>query len=93
MPKPVVPYNDPGPWVAAIDELLTDSAAYRRESESSRAVAERFVSGLDAGDLERFLQGLRPGVAGRVERPTIETLSPEKRALLLERLHKRRLVR
>jgi glycosyltransferase involved in cell wall biosynthesis len=93
MPKPVVPDNDPAPWVAAIQELLTDRDAYRRESEASRAVAERFVNGLDAGDLERFLLGLRPGAARHAERRTIETLSPEKRALLLERLHKRKLVR
>jgi glycosyltransferase involved in cell wall biosynthesis len=93
MPKPVVPENDAAPWVAAIEELLTDREAYRRESEASRAVAERFVSSLDAGDLERFLLGLRPGSARHAERRTIETLSPEKRALLLERLHKRRLVR
>ena len=93
MPKPVVPDNDATPWVAAIEELLTDGARYRRESETSRAVAERFVSGLDAGDLARFLLGLRPGEAHHAERATIETLSPEKRALLLERLHKRKLVR
>ena len=54
MPKPVVPDNDATPWVTAIEELLTDADTYRRESEASRTVAERFVSGLDAGDLERF---------------------------------------
>jgi glycosyltransferase involved in cell wall biosynthesis len=93
MPKPLVPDNDAAPWVAAIEELLTDGAAYRRESEGSRAVAERFVSSLDAGEMERFLLGLRPGVEHHAERSTIETLSPEKRALLLERLHKRKLAR
>lgn len=93
MPKPVVPDNDPAPWVAAIEELLTDIAAYRLESEASRVVAEKFVAGLDPGDMERFLMGLRPREAARAERPTIETLSPAKRALLLERLHKRRLGR
>jgi glycosyltransferase involved in cell wall biosynthesis len=96
MPKPVVPDNDCEPWVAAIEELLTDRDAYRRESEVSRTVAERFVGGLDAADLARFLMGLRPG-ARHSERPAerarIETLSPEKRALLLDRLHKRRVVR
>jgi glycosyltransferase involved in cell wall biosynthesis len=93
MPKPVVPDNDAAPWVAAIEELLTDRAAWQRESAASRAVAERFVSGLDAGEMERFLLRLRPGTAHHAERPTIEGLSPEKRALLLERLHKRKLVR
>ncbi len=91
MPRPVVRENDSAPWVAAIEELLEDRRAYQRESASSREAARRFVSGLDAGDLERFLLGLRPGVAVHAERATIETLSPEKRALLLQRVHKRRI--
>jgi glycosyltransferase involved in cell wall biosynthesis len=93
MPKPVVPDNDPAPWLDAIEELLTDRQAYLEESAKGRAVSERFVSGLDAGDLERFLEDLQPGAAHAAERPTIEALSPEKRALLLQRLHKRKLVR
>ena len=93
MPKPVVPDNDPAPWLAAIEKLLTDHGAYIAESATGRVVAERFVNGLNAGDLERFLQGLQPGAAHAAERPTIEALSPEKRALLLQRLHKRKLVR
>jgi glycosyltransferase involved in cell wall biosynthesis len=93
MPKPVVPDNDAAPWVAAVEELLTDREAYRRESAVSRAMAEQFVSGLDAGDLERFLSSLQPVAEHHEEQPTIEALSPEKRALLLQRLHKRNLVR
>lgn len=93
MPKPVVPENDPSPWVEAISALLSDRAAYQRESAASRETAHRFVSSLNAGDLERFLLALRPSAAAPIERSTIETLSPEKRALLLERLHKRRVAR
>src|SRR3954447_24779887 len=63
MPKPVVQPNDIAPWVAAIEELLGDRAAYERESAASRAAAERFVSGLDAAEMERYLSGLRPGSA------------------------------
>jgi hypothetical protein len=48
------------------------------------------VSGLDAGGMEAFLRALRPGDEARAERATIESLSPERRALLLERLRKRR---
>jgi glycosyltransferase involved in cell wall biosynthesis len=94
MPRPVVRSNDPAPWVAALRELLTDSAAYRRESQASRAAAQRFVGGLDAADMERYLTSLavrkdtRPD-GGHVH-ATIESLSPEKRALLLERLRKRK---
>jgi len=92
MPKPVVPDNDPAPWIAAIEELLTNREAYHLESERGRRVAERFVSGLDAGDLGRYLKQLLPAAIHAAERPTIEALSPEKRALLLQRLHKRKRV-
>src|SRR5262249_27849657 len=92
MPKPVVQANDVAPWVAAIQELLGDRDVYERESETSRAAAEAFVRSLDAGEMERYLSGMRPrsGMAGKTGPATIESLSPEKRALLLERLHKRR---
>jgi glycosyltransferase involved in cell wall biosynthesis len=93
MPKPVVPENDPAPWVAAVEELLTDRAAYQRESAASRCAAQQFTATLDAGEIERFLVNLRPGTPHTVERPTIETLSPEKRALLLQRLHHRKVSR
>jgi glycosyltransferase involved in cell wall biosynthesis len=94
MPKPVVRENNPEPWVAALRELLSDRAAYERESAVSRAAAERFVGALDAGDMLRFLCGLKPAEVAaprpRTGLPAIETLSPEKRALLLQRLHQRR---
>jgi len=89
LPKPVLPENDAGPWVAALRELLTDRGAYERESAASRLAAGRFASGLDAGEMEEYLRALRPGAAAGVERATIESLSPERRALLLERLRKR----
>jgi glycosyltransferase involved in cell wall biosynthesis len=93
MPRPVVPVNDAGPWAEALLRLLGDRAEYGRESAASRAAAERFVSGLDARAMERYLTSLSPVAAARPaepERATIESLSPGKRALLLERLRKRR---
>ena len=93
MPRPVVGENDPAPWVAAVEELLTNRRAYEQESASSRDVAGRFVRGLDAADFDRYLATLRPGVAGPVQHATVESLSPAARALLLKRLHKRKLVR
>jgi glycosyltransferase involved in cell wall biosynthesis len=89
MPKPVVRENDAAPWLAAIGELLSDREAYERESAASRAAAEAFVRGLDAGAMERFLSGLRPSTGAPAAPATIESLSPGKRALLLERLRKR----
>ena len=90
LPKPVLPENDAGPWVAALRELLTGRGAYEKESAASRQAAGRFVSGLDAGGMEAFLRALQPGAAARVEPATMESLSPERRALLLQRLRKRR---
>ena len=89
MPHPVVPENDAGPWVDAISRLLSERREYERESAASRDAATRFVSGLDAGRMESYLAGLQPGASLLTERVRIESLSPEKRSLLLQRLRKR----
>lgn len=93
MPKPVLPEVDSAPWIAAIGELLSHEQAYERESAASRETALQFVSKLDAGELGRYLEGLKPRTPQRPERMTIESLSPARRALLLERLHKRKVMR
>jgi glycosyltransferase involved in cell wall biosynthesis len=90
MPKPVSPPNDPAPWVTAVVELLSEPEAYARESAASREASARFVGGLDVDRMERYLLELNRGAAPRHEPVTVESLSPEKRALLLERLHKRK---
>jgi glycosyltransferase involved in cell wall biosynthesis len=90
MPRPVVRENDPAPWVAALRQLLTDRAAYHSESAVSRAAAQRFTGTLDAADMERYLLALPARSDQRPAQATIESLSPEKRALLLERLRKRK---
>ena len=90
MPRPVMPANDAGPWAAAIEELLGDRAAYERESAASRAAAAAFVAAIDGAEMERYLAGLRPAEqAAETPQTAIEALSPEKRALLLERLRRR----
>jgi glycosyltransferase involved in cell wall biosynthesis len=93
MPKPVVQANDAAPWVSAIGELLGDRSAYERESMASRTAAEAFVRSLDAAEMERYLLGLWPRAAPKTGPATVESLSPEKRALLLELLHRRRAAR
>jgi glycosyltransferase involved in cell wall biosynthesis len=94
MPEPVAPANDASPWAAAIEELLSDSGVYERESEASREAAHRFVCGLDGGAMERFLLslGARDLKSVQPESATIESLSPGRRALLLERLRRRGMV-
>jgi glycosyltransferase involved in cell wall biosynthesis len=97
MPKPVVPENDAAPWVEAIAELLGSRDAHERESAASRKTAERFVSGLDAGEMRRFLRMLSssasPEPQVHIERPAIESLTPDRRTLLLRRLKNRGMVR
>jgi glycosyltransferase involved in cell wall biosynthesis len=88
MPLPVVEPHDPAPWIAALEELLGNRAAYERESAASKAAADRFLGALDASAMERYLQRLTPGAA-TADHARVESLSPEKRALLLERLRKR----
>ena len=90
MPLPVVEHNDAAPWVASLRRLLGDRAEYEHESRTSRAAAEKFVSGLHAADMEeRYLLRLERGRTNGEATATMESLSPEKRALLLERLRKR----
>jgi len=87
----VMQENDAAPWLAALRELLEDRAAYERESAASREAALRFVARLDAGEMERYLERLAPRAAAPVH-ATVESLTPDRRALLLERLRKRRML-
>jgi glycosyltransferase involved in cell wall biosynthesis len=95
MPRPVVPEQDITPWARALETLLTDRAAYEREAAVSREVALRFVNGLRPERMEEFLKGLAPASIRAEEgsrpaaRDALAELSPEKRALLLQRLRKR----
>jgi len=97
MPRPAAPDNDAAPWVAAIEELLSDRGAYERESAASREAAHRFVAALDDSGMERFLvslgaSGAKAALGAGSARPdaaTVESLSPGKRALLLQRLRRR----
>ena len=56
MPVAVVPEQNIVPWEDALRALVTDEDAYWREAERSREAALRFVSRLDAGDLEKMLE-------------------------------------
>jgi glycosyltransferase involved in cell wall biosynthesis len=92
MPLPVIPHTDVEPWDSALRELLTDRVAYENESERSRSAALAFVGSLRAEAFEELLRGLAPRAAtpAAAEAPHIESLTPAQRALLLERLRRRR---
>ncbi len=85
LPKPVIEPANLEPWTGALHALLTDAALYEQVSAASRAAALRFVGGLDAGRMLTYLQSLAPGET--VPEPaSAASLSPEKRALLLQRI-------
>jgi glycosyltransferase involved in cell wall biosynthesis len=92
MPLPEIEPSDIAPWADAVGALLTDRALYESESAQSRQAALAFVGGLDAGKLEELLQSLapQPPEPRQAERHiSMEGLSPEKRALLLQRLRQK----
>jgi glycosyltransferase involved in cell wall biosynthesis len=88
MPKPVEVPQDIGPWEEALRLLVTDEALYWREADTSRRVAEQFVSRLRASDFADLLGRLKHGTPASL--PEQQKLSPAQRALLLQRLRKGR---
>jgi glycosyltransferase involved in cell wall biosynthesis len=92
MPKPVIPPQELAPWREALSTLLRDRHAYDRERQASLAASRRFVARIDPGRFTGFLAGLQRAES-TLEEPdplqdAISRLSPEKRALLLQRLRK-----
>jgi hypothetical protein len=91
MPLPEIQPAAVEPWADAVRSLLSDRALYEEESAQSRKVALEFVRSLRAGKLEELLQSLAPHTdasPGTGRHVPLESLSPEKRALLLQRLRK-----
>jgi glycosyltransferase involved in cell wall biosynthesis len=59
-PVPVVPEQDAGPWLNALDRLLNDPGHHHDIGARSREAAEAFVASLDEGALDRYLGTLTP---------------------------------
>jgi glycosyltransferase involved in cell wall biosynthesis len=58
-PIPVVPDQDVGPWLEALEELLSDRGRYDRLSAISRKAAQAFVTERGGVErIERFLESL-----------------------------------
>lgn len=89
MPVPVLPEQEIEPWTGALRTLLTDRAAYEGESARSREAALRFVSALRIEEFEAMLLRLRKAAAEQPVADRVQQLSPERRALLLQRLRRR----
>ena len=91
MPKPVIPPQDIEPWRAALALLLSDRHAYNEEREKSQREAIDFVSAIKPNDLGEYLSSLEhpsDPPAPDTQESSLARLSPEKRALLLQRMKK-----
>jgi len=66
LPVPVVPDQDIGPWLEALQKLLSDRGHYDRLSAASREAALRYVSSLELTPVEDFLEDLAPAAASAV---------------------------
>lgn len=62
MPIPVLPENDAGPWVRALETLTESREAYRREAQASRTAAQSFVPAIDPSAFEAWLTKMRPSL-------------------------------
>ncbi|SEH00747.1 Glycosyltransferase involved in cell wall bisynthesis [Nonomuraea solani] len=62
-PVPVLPEQDPAPWLAALRRLLDDPIHHQDLATRSRQAAARFVAGLPEGALEAYLTELAPARA------------------------------
>jgi glycosyltransferase involved in cell wall biosynthesis len=88
LPKPVLPHNDIEPWAAALQTLLADRALYEALSQESQRAAAAFVSSIRPERMEEYLATLQPRDSSLPAPPPVESLSAEKRELLLRRLRK-----
>jgi len=95
MPRPVLPPQDSAPWVAGIRALYVSKARYEKEQSAQQEAALRFVRGLDRFAFEKLLLSLTPdrGKAPTRQDPdphsSLDSLSDNRRALLLKRLRQR----
>ncbi|MCL6505646.1 MAG: glycosyltransferase family 4 protein [Bryobacteraceae bacterium] len=91
LPRAVVPPQEVRPWEQALSALLEDRDLYEAVAAESQAKALEFVRRIRPAALEQFLSSLRPAAtAGQQPGPRhwLAALSPEKRALLLQRLRR-----
>ncbi len=94
VPVAQVPAQDIGPWREALARLLTDRAHYEEIARQSRRAAVEYAKQLNAGQFEKLLMGTKKSpvrVAAPTARPSLESLSPEKRKLLALRLRRQSL--
>lgn len=95
LPKAVIPVQDIGPWVRALNDFLCDDDRYQQASIRSLTAATEFNRRLSIEPLVAYLSGLAPKAVSKArQRPApsmrqrIDALSREKRAQLIRQLRK-----
>jgi glycosyltransferase involved in cell wall biosynthesis len=89
LPRAVLPEQNRTPWITALEALLSDRDLYERESAAAREAAMQFIATVRPSQVENFLNALTPGRPAAHSEDALAQLSPEKRALLLQRLRAR----
>ena len=85
LPRAVLPEQDLAPWAGAL-LALGNRDVYEQESNAQQEAATQFVSALRPARLEEFLLTLEPARPAAHAEDPLARLTPEKRALLLQRL-------
>ncbi|MGQ9633512.1 MAG: alpha/beta fold hydrolase [Bryobacteraceae bacterium] len=94
VPVAEVPPQDIGPWLAALERLVTDREHYEALSRLAREKALAYAAGLIVEPFERYLEQIcqaplkRRTTSPSVPYSLLDKLSPEKRRLLALRLKK-----
>ena len=94
VPVAEVPAQGIGPWLAALDRLLSDRAHYEALSRESRQAALAYAAGLSVEPFEALLEQViaRPramhAAAGGLQHSALDRLSPDRRKLLALRLRR-----
>jgi len=97
VPVAEVPPQDIRPWREALARLLTDREHYRELADRSRRAAQAYAAGLSVAPFESVLAQAATKLHTEAQPPpapprtasVLESLSPEKRALLALRLRKK----
>jgi len=94
VPVAEVPPQDIGPWLAALQRLLSDRVHYEALSRQSREAALAYAAGLSIEPFAALLEQVtaRPkaahAAAGALQQSALDRLSPERRKLLSLRLRR-----
>jgi medium-chain acyl-[acyl-carrier-protein] hydrolase len=89
VPIPVVPPQDPKPWVETLQRLLGDASHWQEISAQSRRAALEYAANLNALPFETFLESLLRSSKKEPATPARPSMSDGKRKLLALRLKQR----